>query len=283
MTPIPAHTLPADALHHAFSEAFADYLIGPFQLSPAQWPGFLARQGVDLSLSRAILAPAGPCLAFALVAPRPDERRWRLATLGARPSARGSGVAAQLLDDMLVRARSAGQEAVELEVFAQNPRALRLYQGRGFEVRHALHGFSLQAPPPQGETAAPPPIQAVPRGDALAWLAQARRRWPDLPLQVSDLALQHQADWLAWQAPSGTEATAQLVASLPDAHSVLVHSLVSAQAEAAAALLDGVLQAHPGRRLRVPPLQRDDLGGQVLRARGATVEPLHQLWMWRPL
>jgi len=66
--------LPAVEWHDAFTEAFADYLIGPFVLTLAQWPGFVARQGVDLSLSRAAMLD-GKLAAFALVAPRPLHRR----------------------------------------------------------------------------------------------------------------------------------------------------------------------------------------------------------------
>jgi len=135
-----ADLTPAD-LHAAFGAAFADYLIGPFSLPLAAWPGFLARQGVDLTLSRAALDGEGRILAFCLVAPRPALGRWRLGTMGALPAARGSGAAPALLDDFIARAAAAGQGAVELEVFAQNARALRLYQGRGFAPLHELHGY----------------------------------------------------------------------------------------------------------------------------------------------
>ena len=53
------------ALHAAFTAAFSDYLIGPFQIPPAQWPMFLARQGVDLALSRVALDSAETLSSFA--------------------------------------------------------------------------------------------------------------------------------------------------------------------------------------------------------------------------
>eukprot|EP01137_Pigoraptor_chileana_P018688 Opistho-2@78628 len=129
-------------LHAAFGLAFSDYLIGPFQVGLAQWPQFLARQGVDLGLSRALLR-GETLLAFALVAPR--ARRWRLATMGAVPAARGSGAAPQLLDDFVQRARAAGLAEVELEVFAQNERALRLYQCRGLIAMQRMQGLEAAA------------------------------------------------------------------------------------------------------------------------------------------
>ena len=85
-------------LHEAFSAAFADYLI-PLALTPSQWDGFLRRQGVDLDLGRALLE-GGEVQGLALVAPRPAIGRWRLATMGLRPAARGSGAAATLIDDL---------------------------------------------------------------------------------------------------------------------------------------------------------------------------------------
>src|SRR5512139_3672518 len=144
LTLVPTHAVAPAELHAVFSLAFADYLAGPFQLALAQWPAFLARQGVDLSLGRAALRD-GRVVAFALTAPRPALDRWRLATMGALPEARGSGAANDLLDDLVGRARAHGQQAVELEVFARNERAVRLYRRFGFEVRHPLYGHEVKA------------------------------------------------------------------------------------------------------------------------------------------
>ncbi|MBB3296193.1 ribosomal protein S18 acetylase RimI-like enzyme [Mitsuaria sp. BK045] len=278
------------ALHAAFTAAFSDYLIGPFQIPPAQWPMFLARQGVDLALSRVALDPAGAALAFAFVAPRPLAGRWRLATMGALPAARGTGAAPALLDDFIARAAAAGLRAVELEVFAQNERARRLYEGRGFSARHRLDGYTAEpgmiaTAPPQGR-AAP---HAVEMPVALAWLEAAEQRLPELPLQVTAATLRHGVDYHAWQvgasgdgeAPGG-DAAAQVVFSLPD-ETVMVHSLVAPREADARALVQALVAVHPQRRLRVPQLQRDDLGGAALRALGAVPQPLHQQWMLRPL
>ena len=68
---VPTDQLAPDALHAAFVRAFADYLIGPFNLALDQWPGVVRRQGVDLSLGRAAIDTEGNVLAFSLVAPRP--------------------------------------------------------------------------------------------------------------------------------------------------------------------------------------------------------------------
>ena len=66
---------------------------------------------------------------------------------------------------------------------------------------------------------------------------------------------------------------------------ITLHSLVDpepAQADAEA-LVAALCARWPGRTLRVPPLQRDDLGGRALARLGFVPAPLHQWLMKRPL
>ena len=262
----------AAALHAAFVEAFSDYLIGPFQLSIAQWPTFLGRQGVDLSLSRVVVRDGAPG-AFCFVAQRPECRSWRLATMGATPAARGTGAAPALLDDFIERASQAGLAAVELECFAQNTRALRLYEGRGFRTVDALHGYEL--PALGGEAEAPPP--PVDLEDAFGWLDQCGI---DLPLQVTPRSLRALPGLQAFRAGS-----AQAIVSLLGDQRLQVHSLVDRddRQREAEALLQAVRRAHPQRSLHVPQLQRAGVGGEALERLGAKRLPLHQVWMRRDL
>ncbi|NCT83343.1 MAG: GNAT family N-acetyltransferase [Comamonadaceae bacterium] len=274
---VPTDQIAPEALHAAFGRALADYVAGPFQLPLAQWPGFLQRQGIDLALGRAVLDDGGAVQAFALVAPRPGLARWRLGTMGALPEARGSGAAVRLLQDFVRRGRAAGLAAVELEVFAQNERALRLYRRHGFVEQHALHGWQRLAP--AGEPGAMP--AAVAADDALAWLREAEQRIAELPLQVSaDIVATLPAGWTAWR-----RGGAQLVFSGDATAGLTVRSLIDldpAQQDAEA-LLRALLAAHPGARVGVPALQRPDLGGAALRRCGFAPEPLHQFIMRRDL
>nr|WP_316640473.1 GNAT family N-acetyltransferase [uncultured Roseateles sp.] len=276
LTLVPGDQLAPELLHAAFTAAFADYLIGPFQLSAEQWPQFLGRQAADLGLSRVAMRGGEP-LAFALVAPR-SPGRWRLATMGALPSARGSGAAPALLDDFMARAAAAGLDAVELEVFAQNERALRLYQGRGFATRHELHGYSLARACFDGTA---PSADEIDLPAAFAWLDETALGLSDLPLQITPVSLR--------ALPNSLQALrrgqAQLVFSVTAPALVTVHSLVDrdpAQADALA-LLQQLLARHPQHEIKVPQLQRIDVGGQALRQLGFQVQPLHQLLMVRPL
>ncbi|MDT8999551.1 GNAT family N-acetyltransferase [Paucibacter sp. APW11] len=274
LTLITAAELPPERLHTAFNLAFADYVAGPFNLGLDQWPALLRRQGADLGLSRAVLNEHGEVLAFALVAPRPQSRRWRLATMGAVPAARGRGAAPALLDDFLQRGREAGLVALELEVFAQNERALRLYQGRGFSVVHELHGYVAE---PGRMAAEPCEHRQVELPAAMGWLNQlAAAGFSDLPLQVMPESLQSAVGLQAWQRGS-----AQLLFTVPDEHSVQIASLIDRDAAQgdAEALLQALAAAHPHRRIRVPQLQRLDLGGAALRRAGAEPLSLYQLLM----
>ena len=266
---IPADRVEPSQLHAAFGAAFADYLIGPFQLPLAQWPQFLGRQGVELAPSR-VAVRGGEVLAFCLVAPRPALARWRLGTMGAVPAARGSGVAAALLDDFIARAKEAGQAGVELECFAQNERALRLYRGRGFAVLHPLHGYTRKAGAAPTSGAAHP----VALDDAYAWLEHM-----DLPLQVTPPSLRALPVALqAWR-----NGTAQVVVSEGAGQQLAVHSLVDkGDSQACAeALVAALLQRYAGWTVNVPQLQRPDVGGDALERLDFARLPLHQLYLRR--
>ena len=263
-------------LHAAFTTAFADYLIGPFELAPAQWPQFLARQGVDIAESRVALQRGEP-IAFCLAAPRPEVESWRLGTMGALPAARGSGAAPALLDDFVARAQAAGVRGVELECFAQNTRALRLYQGRGFQEVDALYGYRHAGAAAESANV---PVQ-VELPDAFDWLDACAAAGIALPLQVTPRSLRALPIALrAWR-----RGDAQLVFSEGADTRLQVHSLVDrVPAQQDARALAAALQARYARRaIHVPQLQRQAVGGAALESLGFERLPLHQLWLRRPL
>jgi ribosomal protein S18 acetylase RimI-like enzyme len=269
---VPAGQVADADLHQAFGTAFADYLIGPFQLTLAQWPVFLARQAISLNDSRVALRD-GAIAAFAFTAPRPSLASWRLGTMGAVPQARGTGVAGLLLDDFITRAKAAGLRRVELECFAQNERGLRLYQGRGFETIAPLYGYSLAAAGAGSESGG----DEVSLADAYDWLDASG----DLPLQVTRASLQA----LPVALRARRRGQAQVVYSQAADGAVTLHSLVdrdAAQAEAEA-LVGGLLREMKGCRFSVPQLQLPHAGGDALVRLGFERLPLHQVWMRRAL
>jgi ribosomal protein S18 acetylase RimI-like enzyme len=65
----------------------------------------------------------------------------RLHSIGVRKRFRGSGTGAALLRAFLARVRELGCDTAILEVAAENPRALSLFEGAGFEVRECLDDY----------------------------------------------------------------------------------------------------------------------------------------------
>ena len=278
-TLVGADTLvPAD-LHAATIAAFADYLVGPFQMTLEQYPSFIGRQGIDLARSRAAVV-AGAIGAFAFVCPRPEVGRWRLGVMGALPAARGTGAAPALLDDFIARATAEGLPWVELECFAENERALRLYRDRGFEVVCALNGW--KAPEPDAHapaTAAARDVHAIDRECALAWLGDADRRLEWLPFPNSDRCMAAQVRPLTfWRC-----GTAQVAFSVVEGTPTQIHSLIDIDPglRDAETLARAVLAAHPDAF--APPILRDDLGGAALRRAGFVPHGMSQVLMNRKL
>jgi len=283
LTLVPAPELSPSDWHAAFVAAFADYLIGPFKLTLEQWPGFLARQGIELPLSRAAVVD-GVLIAFALVAPRPERQRWRLGTMGALPAARGTGAAKVLLDDFIERGRAAGVATLELEVFAANDRAVRLYQGRGFEIVHPLRGYERSPAPAKAEA---PAVQVVTLDDAWTWLDETDLRIADLPLQVTPRVLRVAAAAAPAEFPlqAWRHGDAQLVfGEQPAGPVITLHSLIDSDPalRGAEALARALAVRYPGHTLRAPQLHRPDLGGDALQRTGFQPLPLHQWLMRRP-
>jgi len=276
-----AEALSAAELHAACLAAFSDYVAGPFQMTLEQWPSFIARQGVALAHSR-VAVQDGVAAAFALVCPRPDERRWRLAVMGATPSARGTGAAPALLDDFLARATGAGMAFAELECFAANERALRLYRGRGFELVCPLNGWT---PPPAGAARGPArdvpahAVREIDRATAFALLAEAGRRVDWLPFPNTGRCQAAQVRPLRfWQCGSALMLFS-VVADTPTQIHVLV-DLAPALRDAET-LAHAIRAAHPDAF--APPVLRDDLGGTALARAGFVRGELNQVLMRRAL
>jgi GNAT superfamily N-acetyltransferase len=276
-TLVAADMLSATVLHAATIAAFADYLVGPFQMTLEQFQSFIDRQGIDLARSR-VAVREDAIGAFAYVCPRPEVGRWRLGVMGALPSARGTGAAPALLDDFVARARAEGLPHVELECFAENERALRLYRSRGFEVVCGLHGWK----PADGAAATHPPagdVREVERADAFAWLAEANQRIACLPFPLTDRSLSAQPRPLTfWRCGN-----AQIAFSVVEGTPTHVHSLVDldpAQRDAEV-LAHAVRAAHAD--VFAPPVLRDDLGGDALRRAGFAPHGMSQVLMQRRL
>ena len=263
---------PAD-LHAATVAGFADYLAGPFQMTLEQFSSFIGRQGIDLARSR-VATIDGAIGAVAFVCPRPEVGRWRLGAMAALPAARGTGAAPALLGDFIERARAEALAEVELECFAENERALRLYRSRGFEVVCALNAW--RAAETDAVARAPgPDVRVVDRADAFAWLADANRRLGWMPFPNTDRALAAQVRPLTfWRCGN-----ALLAFSVLEGTPTQIHSLIDLDP----ALRDAETLAHALRAAHpdafAPPILRDDLGGEALARAGFVRAGLNQVLM----
>jgi GNAT superfamily N-acetyltransferase len=279
----PAATIPATRLHAATVAAFSDYVAGPMQLTLEQWPSFVERQGIDLARSRVVVQD-GSVVSFAFACPRADDRRWRLAVMGALPAARGTGAATGLLDDFLARAKAEGMAHAELECFAANERALRLYRSHGFEEACALDGWKLPAdaaPAPARDASALDArgVREVDRATAFAWLAEADRRIAWLPFQNTERCMSAQVRPLTfWQCGN-----ALMLFSVLEGTATHIHVLIDLDPALrdAETLAHAIRAAHPDAF--APPILRADLGGEALGRAGFVRQALGQVLMRRVL
>jgi len=271
----PASSVPTDAIRDCLNEAFSDYLIRLPRFESDTWPGFLLRQGVDPGLSR-VGVIGDRVISFALVTPRSSDC-WRIAVMGSRPDARGSGIAPQLLDETISEARSRQLRSVELEVFAQNTRALRLYQSRDMTAATELMGFDATV----SSRRAMVPVTSVTHDAAVRRAREiesgcsVRLPWPVCGDAIQRLpGVPH-----CWQSGS-----AQLVFTEMTGL-VLIQSLLDSEPDHASAvdLLATLRDTYPDAMLRAPQLQAEHGAALAFRAAGWLQAELYQNLMVRSL
>jgi ribosomal protein S18 acetylase RimI-like enzyme len=176
----PAYSLSFDALAALFNEAFAGYVGGTFQFSGAALAGWVAHENVDLSLSQ-IVMQGDRAVGFGYIARRGGESR--LAAFGIVPSAAHQGMGKATMIELIAQAKGRGDQAFLLEVIEQNPRAVKLYEGVGFETVRRLVGYKGTNPQGQADSA----LEQVDLYEAAqAVIAYGSR---DLPWQMSGLAM----------------------------------------------------------------------------------------------
>lgn len=199
--------------------------------------------------------------------------------MGALRSARGTGAAPALLDDLIARAAAAQVERVELECFAQNERALRLYTSRGFQTVSELYGYVREGRESLDAIVSTADVDTVDLGDAFGFIDAVDFRLRNLPLQVTPASLRAVEGTL--HAMRCGDAVIVYVETGPEA--LTIQSLVDADPAQtdAQSLLAALIEDHPRHRIVVPQLQRPDVGGDALERMGFVRQPLHQVLMRR--
>ncbi|MBI1259622.1 MAG: GNAT family N-acetyltransferase [Chloroflexi bacterium] len=139
----PAYTLSFDQLADCFNTAFAGYVGGDIHFTAAALAGWIASEGIDLNLSQIVLRDGQPA-GFGYIVRQGGE--CRLAAFGIVPSAAHQGVGKAAMLELIAQARARADSAFYLEVIEQNPRAVKLYQGVGFEIVRRLIGCKAANP-----------------------------------------------------------------------------------------------------------------------------------------
>ena len=108
---------------------------------PQGWSAAACAELLESPGASAVLADGG----FAML--RTVAGEAELLTLAVAPERRGQGLGRALLRGALEQARAEGAETMHLEVAAGNTRAIRLYEGEGFERVGLRRGYYAR---PQG-------------------------------------------------------------------------------------------------------------------------------------
>jgi ribosomal protein S18 acetylase RimI-like enzyme len=158
-----------------------------------------------------------------------DRQRWIVCNVAVRPEWRRQGIARRLIQAAVAEARQRGAAGVVLQAYQENPAAVRLYAGLGFQEVAGETSLRLEAPRSVA-------LQAAPGYTIRAWRPSDGPAGYELARQVLPAALQ-------WMEPPRAEqyrpdAWQRLAQRARDALAGRrTHRLVAWQGERLAALL----------------------------------------------
>lgn len=271
----PAYTRTADELATLLNRAFANYIGGEVHFTDAALARFIARDYIDLDLSQIVVKDGQP-VGLGSVA----RRGWtsRLAVFGIVPEASGAGVGRAAMLRLIEQAQARGDHAYELEVIEQNTRAVRLYEGVGFQRVRRLVGYEAKSPEGDvGARHASPDLQKIDIYDVAKVLFQHGA--PDLPWQVSGMTIAHHAPPSVGYALDG----AYTVITNPDAEVVALRTLIvlpeHRRQGRATRLMRAIFAQHPGKTWTLPAIMPEEIGGELLANLGFTRIDLTQFHM----
>jgi len=265
----PAYTLTFDELATLFNRAFANYIGGEIQFNGETLAHFFARDNVDLDLSQIVVSDGQP-VGFGYV----TRQGWssRLAAFGIVPEASGAGVGKAAMLQMVEQAHTRGDRVYELEVIEGNTRAVRLYEGIGFQRIRRLVGYRAKAP----ESEAAPDLQSIDVYEVAKMVVQHGA--PDLPWPVAGTTI-------ARHAPPNVGYVldhAYAMISNPEAEVVALRALIVPpeyrRQGRATRLMRAIFARHP-RLWHLPAIIPEEIGGELLANLGFARTPLTQFQM----
>jgi GNAT superfamily N-acetyltransferase len=265
---IPSHDVPLADQAQIFSQAFAGYVGGSFEMDAAGLARFVSLQGADLCYSRFARTPEG-LAGFAYI--NRTGNISRIGGMGVVPIARRAGVARRLLVHLLEEAQERGDHAMVLEVIEQNPAAHRLYAE--FRETAYLLGWRRKADTPASESTKPLVEISLVRASQIP----SALDYPDLPWPISRHAIAKSAAALAFQSGQSL-----IVMGDPEVSPVRVHALSCSDRMDWAALretLRALVQRYPNREFFTPPVFPEQFGREVFQPLGFVREPISQFLM----
>ena len=250
------------------NRGFAGYFV-PIQFNPSTFLGMVRRDGIDLTISRLLLADGAP-VGIALLA----RRGWtsRIAAMGIAGEMRGRGAGSRLMDQIVQEACGRGERAMVLEVIEQNQAAIHLYRKHGFEIMRRLVGY-IRTDAVERTLIE---LQEVDIREAAGFLAQYGLA--DLPWQLSPESIAQ----FNPPARAFRQGQAYIVISNPEPNDVVVWSLCVApdarRDGLGTRLLKAVMTQYSGKTWHVPAILPEELGPVFVSA-GFVREELSQWQM----
>ena len=267
---IPAYDVPMAEQAKVFTQAFAGYVAGSFEMDAAGLARFIFHQGADLSFSYFVRTDAG-LAGFAYV-----NRTGNISRVGGMavvPAARRTGVARRLLAHLLEEAQTRGDQAMMLEVIEQNPAAHRLYVQQGFRETGHLLSWRRKVGAAASESTQPLVEISLTRATQVPSVLE----YPDLPWPITRHAIAKSAARHAF-----CSGQALIVIGDPEVSPVRVHALSCSDRMEWAALretLGALLQRYPDCEFFTPPVFPEQFGQEIFQPLGFTREPLSQFLM----
>ncbi len=263
-----ASDYPNPDLVEILNRGFEGYFV-PIAFDVTAFLNMLRKDGIDLGISRVLLADGGPT-GIALLA----RRGWtsRLAAMGIAPEFRGRSAGSWFMERLINEACERGEHEMVLEVIEQNEPAVHLYEKCGFQIVRKLISF-IRKDAVEDE---PHKLYEIDLREAGRLISQYGLS--DLPWQLSGETIAQ----LNPPARAYRDGQVCLVISNPDPKDIVIWSLLvepsAPEKGLTLDLLKSVIAEYPGRTWHVPALLPEELGNVYERA-GFVREELSQWQM----
>jgi GNAT superfamily N-acetyltransferase len=266
---VPASNYPLPNLVNFLNQGFENYFV-PIQFDMVMFLDMLRKDGIDLTVSRVLIAEDQSC-GIALIA----RRGWtsRLAAMGIAKERRGMGAGSWFMERLIEEACQRGEREMALEVIEQNEPAVKLYLRSGFQSVRRLIGLIRK----DAEEKEPGALEEIDLREMGRLILQ--HGLSDLPWQLSGESI------VQMNPPSRAfrQGPAYIAISNPGAEHVVIWSLlVEAEARGhglGTQMLRNIIANYRGKSWHVPAIFAEEFENVFVRA-GFERETLSQ-WQMR--